>query len=177
MGGGGRVGHASILNKGDRAERGGAEAEDVALGCKQLVDIECAFRTLKVMLSLRPVSHRLEERSRTHRLLCWLAILLVRVTEAEAGETWPTVRREIERLRAVEYVGPGEYLCQTTELTPRQQSFLRSLKLDDPPKFLGIKAPTAETPQLHTPPDRILFPPAPDAAFGHLYPPIPCEVD
>ncbi len=54
-------------------------AEDVALGYKQLVDVEDAFRTLKTELNLRPVYHRLEDRIRAHVLLSWLALLLVRV--------------------------------------------------------------------------------------------------
>ena len=47
-------------------------AEDVALGYKQLLKVEAAFRTLKQSLELRPVYHRKEERIRAHVLLCWL---------------------------------------------------------------------------------------------------------
>ena len=50
---------------------------DVALGYKQLYQVENAFRTLKTTLELRPVYHRLEDRIRSHILLCWLALLLV----------------------------------------------------------------------------------------------------
>ena len=53
-------------------------AEDVALGYRQLVDIEEAFRTLKQNLEVRPVYHRLEHRIRAHKVLCWLALFLVR---------------------------------------------------------------------------------------------------
>jgi hypothetical protein len=35
---------------------------------------------MKQILDLRPVYHRLEERIRAHVVLCWLALLLVRVT-------------------------------------------------------------------------------------------------
>ncbi|EGW39435.1 transposase [Desulfosporosinus sp. OT] len=56
--------------------------ENVALGYKQLLEVERAFRTLKTMLELRPVYHRKEERIRAHVLLCWLSLLLVRIAGA-----------------------------------------------------------------------------------------------
>jgi Transposase len=40
-----------------------------------------AFRTMTSTLDLRPVYHRLDDRIRAHVLLCWLALLLVRVAE------------------------------------------------------------------------------------------------
>src|SRR5690606_7069998 len=68
-------------------------AEDVALGYKQLVDVEDAFRTLKTTLELRPMFHRLEDRIRSHILLSWLALLLVRIAEVKTGETWNVLRK------------------------------------------------------------------------------------
>jgi transposase len=66
--------------------------EDVALGYKQLVDVERAFRTLKSELDIRPVYHRLEDRIRAHVVLCWLALLLVRVIETRTEKTWSKIR-------------------------------------------------------------------------------------
>jgi len=54
-------------------------AEDVALGYKQLLEVERAFRTLKTTLELRPVYHRKDERIRSHVFICFLALLLVRI--------------------------------------------------------------------------------------------------
>jgi transposase len=54
-------------------------AEDIAVGYKQLLEVERGWRDMKSVLDLRPVYHRLEERIRVHVLLCWLALLLVRV--------------------------------------------------------------------------------------------------
>jgi transposase len=34
---------------------------------------------MKTILELRPVYHRLEDRIRAHVILCWLALLLVRI--------------------------------------------------------------------------------------------------
>jgi transposase len=55
----------------------------VALGYKQLVDVEDAFRTLKTTLELRPMYHRIEDRIRAHILISWLALLLVRIAEVK----------------------------------------------------------------------------------------------
>ncbi|HKJ87980.1 MAG TPA: IS1634 family transposase, partial [Gammaproteobacteria bacterium] len=52
-------------------------AADVALGYKQLLQVEDAFRTLKSRLALRPVFHRTPARIQAHVVVCWLALLLV----------------------------------------------------------------------------------------------------
>jgi hypothetical protein len=71
-------------------------AEDIALGYKQLLEVERGWRDMKTILELRPVYHRLEERIRAHVLLCWLALLLIRVAENQAGTTWTRMRRELD---------------------------------------------------------------------------------
>jgi len=55
--------------------------EDIALGYKQLLEIERAWRDMKSTPDLRPVHHRLEHRIRAHVLLCWLSLLLIRIAE------------------------------------------------------------------------------------------------
>jgi hypothetical protein len=60
---------------------------------------------MKSVLDLRPVYHRLEDGIRAHVLLCWLALLLVRVAETTTGRTWPTIRAELQRLHAITYTG------------------------------------------------------------------------
>lgn len=72
--------------------------EDVALGYKQLLEVEDAFRTLKTTLELRPVYHRLEDRIRSHVLLCWLALLLIRCAENKTKDTWRNMRDKLQRM-------------------------------------------------------------------------------
>ena len=62
--------------------------EDIALGYKQLMEVERAFRTLKTTLDLRPVYHRKDERIQAHVFLCFLALLLVRIAERKTNMTW-----------------------------------------------------------------------------------------
>jgi Transposase DDE domain len=107
-------------------------AEDAALGYKNLLEAERSFRDLKGTLRIRPVFHRLEERIRAHVVICWLALLLVRVAERETGETWRRLRTELERLKLVTLSGPAGTVEQTTPLTARQRAILDQLSVEPP---------------------------------------------
>jgi hypothetical protein len=113
-------------------------AEDVALGYKNLLEAERGFRDMKSTLELRPVYHRLEPRIRAHVLLCWLALLLIRVAERRTGQTWPALARELGRLHAVTLTGPTGTVTQTTELTTAQQGILRACGLTPPPRITAL---------------------------------------
>jgi hypothetical protein len=113
-------------------------AEDVALGYKNLLEAERGFRDLKSTLELRPVFHRLEPRIRAHVLLCWLALLLIRVAERRTGQTWTALARELGRLHAVTLTGPTGAVTQTTELTTAQQGILRACGLTPPPRITAL---------------------------------------
>jgi transposase len=113
-------------------------AEDVALGYKNLLEAERSFRDLKGILRLRPVFHRLEERIRAHILICWLALLLVRLCERQIGDTWRTIRRELERLHLVTLAGAAGRVQQTTRLTPEQRDVLARLQIEPPPRLTSL---------------------------------------
>jgi transposase len=68
-------------------------AEDVAIGYKQLHEIERVNRDLKHTVDVRPVYHRKRERIKAHVRLCWLALLLIRMIENETNDTWATLSR------------------------------------------------------------------------------------
>jgi hypothetical protein len=113
-------------------------AEDIALGCKQLLQVERGWRYMKQILDLRPVHHRLEDRIRAHVILCWLALLLIRITETTTGDTWNNVRRELQRLAVGTFTGPVGTYQQTTDLTPEQTRILATLGIAAPPRILGL---------------------------------------
>lgn len=113
-------------------------AEDIALGYKQLLEVERAFRTLKSTLCLRPVYHSKDDRIRSHVLICWLALLLVRIAEVETGITWPKIRREMQRLHLGEFLSKKTRILQHTELTQNQQNILKPLKIKPPKRILNI---------------------------------------
>ena len=114
-------------------------AEDVALGYKNLLEAERAFRDLKTTLELRPVFHRLEHRIRAHVLLCWLALLLVRVAEHQTGQTWRRINLELGRLHLVTLAGPAGRLEQTTALTPAQRELYVAAGITPPPRVTSLQ--------------------------------------
>lgn len=113
-------------------------AEDVALGYKQLVDVEDAFRTLKTELNLRPVYHRLEERTRAHVFISWLALLLVRVVENATQMTWRNLRHELETMKVGKFIFDSGEVYQCTELTSQQAKILRATGVEKPSRYLKI---------------------------------------
>ena len=113
-------------------------AEDVALGYKNLLEAERGFRDLKSTIELRPVFHRLEPRIRAHVLLCWLALLLIRVAERRTGQTWRTINRELGRLHAITLTGPAGTVVQTTEPTTTQAGILRACGLTPLPRITTL---------------------------------------
>ncbi len=113
----------------------GLSAEDIALGYKQLLEVERGWRDMKQILDLRPVYHRLEERIRAHVILCWLALLLIRVAENAAGQTWPAMRRELDRVHIGTFTGPAGTFRQLTELTKPARDLLAKLSIDQPRKI------------------------------------------
>jgi hypothetical protein len=114
--------------------------EDIALGYKNLLEAEAAFRTMKTTLDLRPVYHRLDERITAHVLLCWLALLLIRVAERRTGHTWRTINRELSRVHQVTLAGPAGRLTQTTQLTPAQAQLFKDCGVSPPPKMNGLQS-------------------------------------
>jgi hypothetical protein len=107
-------------------------ASDVALGYKNLLEAERGFRDLKSTLALRPVFHRLEPRIRAHVLLCWLALLLVRVAERRTGMTWHRIATELNRVHAVTLTGTAGSVVHTTPLTTTQAGIVTACQVPPP---------------------------------------------
>ncbi len=113
-------------------------AADIALGYKQLLEVERGWRDMKQILDLRPVYHRLEQRIRAHVLLCWLALLLIRIIETRTGDTWHHVRRHLDRLHAGTFTGPTGTFRQRTDPTKPQADLYARLDLPLPKKIIEI---------------------------------------
>jgi hypothetical protein len=117
--------------------------EDIALGYKQLLEVERGWRDMKQVLDLRPVYHRIEERIRAHVLLCWLALLLARIVQTQAGTpdqatTWPRARAELQRLHVGTFTGPAGLFRQTTPPSPEARRLHTALDLPLPPRILDL---------------------------------------
>ncbi len=122
--------------------------EDLAAAYKQLLAVERGWRDCKSSLGLRPVYHHREDRIRAHIQLCWLALLLIRVAETRAGDTWRNLRHELDRMHLVTFATADGRVAQRSALTGTQKTILAALDLPEPPKYFdftpGIDAAVAD---------------------------------
>ncbi len=110
----------------------------MALGYKNLLEAERGFRDLKSTLELRPVFHRIEPRIRAHVLLCWLALLLIRVAERRCDTTWRRIATELGRVHAVTLRGSVGTVVQTTPPSDAALGFLGACGIDPPPRITHL---------------------------------------
>jgi len=113
-------------------------AEDIALGYKQLLEVGRAFKTLNSTLCPRPVYHYKDERIHSHVLLCWLALLLVRIAEVEPGISWLKIRRAMQRLHLGELLSKKNTYSTAHRTDQNQQNILKPLKIEPPKRILNI---------------------------------------
>ncbi|MEV4139319.1 IS1634 family transposase [Dactylosporangium sp. NPDC049742] len=113
-------------------------AEDVALGYKNLLEAERSFRDMKTIIELRPVYHRLDQRIQARVLLCWLALLLVRVAERRTGQTWQHINTQLSRVHQIRLQGPDGQVLQTTPLNETQQALFTAVGVSKPPRITAI---------------------------------------
>ncbi len=119
-------------------------AEDLALGYKQLLRVEQCWRSLKSGLRMRPVFHYRPWRIHAHISISVLALLLERILEIRAGDTWRNVRAQLDAIKVIEYERGEARIQQTTELSPSLEALLRKLKVSPPPKIHSV-VPVADT--------------------------------
>lgn len=107
-------------------------AEDLALGYKQLMRVEEAWRTLKSGLKLRPVFHWAPHRIHAHVALTVLALLLERAAEHACQDTWRNIRDDLKQIKLAQLSSPNGVIWQVTE--PRQEAAkrLKSLQIKKP---------------------------------------------
>ena len=111
------------------------DAEDLALGYKQLMRVEQSWRQLKSGLKLRPVHHYRPWRIQAHVSITVLSLLLERIAEIRCGDTWRNVRAKLDSIKVIEYENGSVRVRQTTELQPDVTQLLRQLKISDPPRL------------------------------------------
>jgi hypothetical protein len=114
-------------------------AEEIALGYKNLREAERSFRDLKTTLELRPVFHRLAHRIRAHVIVCWLALLLIRIAERATDQSWRRIATELQRLHLVTLQGAAGTVQQTTPATEPQRAILATLKVEPPPRITALE--------------------------------------
>ena len=95
---------------------------------------------MKGALGLRPVFHHREDRIRAHVQLCWLALLLIRVTENSTGQTWHRLRHELDRLHLVTLATGSGTVAQRSATLAEHKAIWTALDLPEPPRFFDFTA-------------------------------------
>jgi len=123
-------------------------AEDLALGYKQLLRVEQCWRQLKSSIRMRPVFHYRPWRIQAHVSLSILALLLERIAEIRAGDTWRNIVAQLDRIKVVEYDRGEARIRQTTEVPKDVQALFAKLGVSLPPKLHAV-APRCDQPHGH----------------------------
>lgn len=114
--------------------------EDLALGYKQLMQVEQCWRMLKSGLRMRPVYHWRPHRIHAHVSIAVLALLLTRMAEKRANDTWRNVAAQLQTIKVVEYERAEARVHQTTDVRKSVLDLLAALKVPPPPKIHAIRA-------------------------------------
>lgn len=114
--------------------------EDLALGYKQLMQVEQCWRMLKSGLRMRPVYHWRPHRIHAHVSIAVLALLLTRMAEKRANDTWRNVAAQLQTIKVVEYERAEAHIHQTTDVRKPVLDLLAALQVPLPPKIHAIRA-------------------------------------
>ncbi|MBK7146981.1 MAG: IS1634 family transposase [Xanthomonadales bacterium] len=114
-------------------------AADVVDRYKSLADIERGFRVLKSDIDIAPVHHRLPERIRAHALICFLALVMHRVTRQRLRDSKsplsPTralaMLKQIQKHRVAIDHKP---VSGISRISPEQTDLFKALNLPPPPQ-------------------------------------------
>jgi transposase len=114
------------------------DAADVAMGYKQLFEVERVFRDMKNILEIRPVYHRLDDRIRSHILICWMAMVLVRYAEEKTGMSWFSISRSLDDITAGLIETKSSKLWYSSQVSGEAKTIFDKLSVKLPPKVLEI---------------------------------------
>ena len=120
-------------------------SEDLALGYKQLMQVERAWRLLKSGLRIRPMFHWAPHRICAHVSLTMVGLLLERIAEKACDDTWRNIRDDLRQIKLAQFLTPQGELWQVTEPLPAAANRLKQLKIPPPPPVLKVEAPPTHT--------------------------------
>lgn len=93
-------------------------------------------KDIRTTLRLLPVYHSKDERVRSHVLLCWFSLLLIRIVVVETGQSWPEIRRVMQQQNLVDLCGINGRVLQHTEPTSQQRNILNKLNMKPTKRIL-----------------------------------------
>ena len=109
--------------------------DDVVKRYKSLADIERGFRSLKSEIEIGPISHHLPGRIRAHAWICFMALVLYRVTRTRlrAGETALSSERALANLRRIQHhrviLNGVQFVTGISSVSKEQNAILSALTI------------------------------------------------
>jgi transposase len=122
-------------------------AQDAVQQYKELMELERGFRSLKDILALRPIYHRLESRVKAHIFVAALALLVQRLlerrlSEANVNMSAAEAMQALETIRVVKFHLQGQPPRQGVSTgSPRARQVLKALDLSQ------LRPPTPPGPE------------------------------
>jgi len=122
------------------------DAADIAIAYRELWMVEDVFRTMKSILSTRPIYHRRDETIRGHVFCSFLALLLRTELQdrlADQGTTdceWAEILRDLDRLQEVEIDKKGDRFLLRTEASGTVSKVFRAAGVALPPNIRRVAA-------------------------------------
>lgn len=116
------------------------DAADVVSGYKQLWAIERVFKDMKNTLDIRPVYHHLDDRIRSHILICWLAMVLVRYAENAVDRSWHQIEKALADITAGLIESDSVRLWYCSDISDEAKDIFKLLTIDLPKKVLSTEA-------------------------------------
>jgi glutaredoxin-related protein len=120
-----------------------ADAAQIVVGYRQLINVEDRFRVLKDFLHLRPVYHWTENRVRGHIGICVLAAVIEALIGRDLGQagvtdpdlpdqalTAPRALRELDRIRRVTLTTDNHTIGLVTRPNTLQTTILTAIGVD-----------------------------------------------
>ncbi len=116
------------------------DTADVAMGYKQLFEVERTFRDLKNVLDIRPVYHRRDDRIQSHILICWVAMVLIRYAEQQTQRSWFNISRSVDDITAALIETKSARMWYTSEISEEAKHLFKQLQVKLPAQVLGVEA-------------------------------------
>lgn len=89
--------------------------------------------------AVTPVRHFRPWRIQAHVTISVLALLLERIAEIRAGDTWRNLSAKLGQIKVVEYDRAGARVLQTTEVREETAALLKQLGVPLPPRLHAIE--------------------------------------
>ena len=113
------------------------DAAEVVTGYKQLWAIERVFKDMKNTLDIRPVYHRLDDRIRSHILICWLAMILIRYAENVTERSWYQIEKALADITAGRIESDKVNLWYCSDISDEAKEIFKQLNIVLPKKVLS----------------------------------------